>query len=174
MRGDEERVIVAFCGWLESEGWTSIRRRLSSSTRDSQTLYVEAKGRSSSPGLDVDTMYGQLLRRMQHPDSNARYGVVVPSSALAAALRVPEWVRERLKVDVYAVGPEGAVIGGWPGTKCSVEPIGHALSDLSDRFGFADEESRLRRGYGVGKVAMAWAQVPSLVDPCAGFTAIER
>lgn len=57
-------------------------------------------------------MYGQLLRRMQHPERNARYGVVVPSSALAAALRVPQWVRERLQVEVYAVDPDGAVTRG--------------------------------------------------------------
>lgn len=116
MRGDEERVIFAFCGWLESEGWTRIRREVEFvdivAERDGQTLYIEAKGRTSSPGLDVDTMYGQLLRRMQHPESSARYGVVVPSSALAAALRVPEWIRERLNVEVYAVDPEGAVIRG--------------------------------------------------------------
>lgn len=116
MRGDEERVIVAFCGWLESEGWTSIRREVEFvdivAERDGQTLYVEAKGRTTSPGLDVDTMYGQLLRRMQHLDRNARYGVVVPSSALAAALRVPQWVRERLQVEVYGVDPDGAVTRG--------------------------------------------------------------
>ena len=116
MQGDEDRVIVAFCGWLESEGWTSIRREVEFvdivAERDGQTLYAEAKGRTSSPGLDVDTMYGQLLRRMQHPEHNACYGVVVPSSALAAALRVPEWVRERLQVQVYAVDLDGQVILG--------------------------------------------------------------
>jgi len=26
VRGDEERVIVAFCSWLEQNGWTNIRR----------------------------------------------------------------------------------------------------------------------------------------------------
>ena len=116
MRGDEERVIVAFCGWLESEGWTSIRREVEFvdivAECDGQTIYVEAKGRTSSPGLDVDTMYGQLLRRMKHQEHNARYGVVEPSSALAAALRVPEWVRQRLQVEVYAVDPDGQVILG--------------------------------------------------------------
>ncbi len=116
VRGDEGRVIVAFCGWLESEGWTGIRREVEFvdivAERDGQTLYVEAKGRTSSPGLDVDTMYGQLLRRMRHPEGSARYGVVVPSSALAAALRVPEWVRERLQVEVYAVDSDGTVICG--------------------------------------------------------------
>lgn len=113
MRGDEERVILAFCAWLEQSGWTNIRREVEFvdivAERGGQTLYAEAKGRTSSPGLDVDTMYGQLLRRMQHPEVQARYAVVVPSSALQAALRVPDWVRERLKIDVYAVDPDGGI-----------------------------------------------------------------
>ena len=31
--------------------------------KDGATAYAEAKGGTTSPGLDVDTMYGQLLRR---------------------------------------------------------------------------------------------------------------
>jgi len=113
VRGDEERVIVAFCSWLEQNGWTNIRREAEFvdivAERAGQTLYAEAKGRTSSPGLDVDTLYGQLLRRMQHPEAQARYAVVVPSSALGAVLRVPDWVRARLNIDVYGVDPEGNV-----------------------------------------------------------------
>lgn len=112
MRGDEERIIVAFCGWLERDGW-SVRREVEFvdvfATRGDERLYVEAKGKTSSPGLDVDTMYGQLLRRMIDPDDQARYAVVVPSSALAAAQRVPRWVRERLRLDVYRVDDDGQV-----------------------------------------------------------------
>jgi hypothetical protein len=33
-------------------------------TRAGRTLYVEAKGRTSDPGMDADRMYGQLLRRV--------------------------------------------------------------------------------------------------------------
>jgi hypothetical protein len=33
-------------------------------TRGTQRLYAEAKGRTASVGLDVDTLYGQLLHRM--------------------------------------------------------------------------------------------------------------
>jgi hypothetical protein len=113
VRGDEERVIVAFCAWLQENGWTNIRREVEFvdivAEQGGQTLYVEAKGQTSSPGLDIDTMYGQLLRRMQHPEALARYAVVVPSSAVQAALRVPDWNRERLKVDVYAVDLNGGV-----------------------------------------------------------------
>ena len=46
--------------------------------------------------------------------------------------------------------------------------------DLFDRFGAADDGSGLRRGYGVGKVVMAWEQIPSLDDPCLAFTPMER
>ena len=115
VRGDEERVIVAFCSWLEQNGWTNIRREVEYvdvvAERDGQTLYVEAKGRTSSPGLDVDTLYGQLLRRMRHPEVQARYAVVVPTSAMSAVLRVPDWVRARLNIDVYGVDPDGTRIG---------------------------------------------------------------
>jgi hypothetical protein len=54
-------------------------------TRDGETLYAEAKGRTSSVGLDVDTMYGLLLRRMRDESGAARYAVVVSSEAVTAA-----------------------------------------------------------------------------------------
>lgn len=113
MRGDEERVILAFCAWLDQNGWTNLRREVEFvdvvAERDGITLYVEAKGRTTSPGLDVDTMYGQLLRRMRHPEESAQYAVVVPTAAAQAAQRVPAWVRHRLKIHIYAVDPEGRV-----------------------------------------------------------------
>ena len=112
MRGDEERVIVAFCAWLESEGWT-VQREVAfldiHAERDGQRLFAEAKGKTSSPGLDVDTMYGQLLRRMYGADYNVRYAVVVPEATVKAAARVPAWVRERLRIDVYGVDHDGNV-----------------------------------------------------------------
>jgi hypothetical protein len=51
--------------------------------RDGDTLYAEAKGRTSLVGLDIDTLYGQLLRRMPLDESNARFAVVVPVEARA-------------------------------------------------------------------------------------------
>lgn len=112
VRGDEERVIVAFCAWLKEHGW-AVEREVAFvdvvATRDTETLYAEAKGRTSSPGLDIDTMYGQLLRRMSDQAGSARYAVVVPDSALTAATRVPAWVRDRLRIDVYGVSPDGIV-----------------------------------------------------------------
>lgn len=72
MRGDETRVVEAFCKHLQNDGW-DVQREVQfvdvMATRGSQTLYAEAKGRTSSIGLDVDTLYGQLLRRL--PDEAA-------------------------------------------------------------------------------------------------------
>ena len=41
--------------------------------RGDERLYAEAKGPTTSPGLDVDTLYGQLLRRMKDPKPGVRY-----------------------------------------------------------------------------------------------------
>ena len=61
-------------------------------------------------GLDVDTTYGQLLRRMPASQVGvAEFAVVVPTSALSAALRVPARVRELLGIEIYAVDEEGGV-----------------------------------------------------------------
>src|SRR4051812_17912496 len=112
MREDELRVVDAFAVWLESEGW-EVRREVEfvdiMATRDGEALYAEAKGRTAAVGLDVDTMYGQLLRRMRDESAGARYAVVIPTEAVTAALRVPAWVRARLAVDVYEVAETGVV-----------------------------------------------------------------
>jgi hypothetical protein len=112
MRGDEKRVVDAYAAWFERAGWT-VQREVNFADiyaeRGDERLYAEAKGRTTAPGLDVDTLYGQLLRRMSDPAQGARYAVVVPTPALNAALRVPAWVRDRLSVDVYEVGDDAEV-----------------------------------------------------------------
>ncbi|HEX6523324.1 MAG TPA: hypothetical protein VF070_25490 [Streptosporangiaceae bacterium] len=112
MHGDEEQVVAAYANWLEGNGWT-VRREVDFvdiyAERGQERLYAEAKGRTAAIGLDVDVLYGQLLRRMKDPASDARYAVVVPTAALGAALRVPAWVRDRLAVDVYEVDDSGGV-----------------------------------------------------------------
>lgn len=112
MRGDEKRVVNAFCAYLNEDGWR-VQREIQfvdvKATRGPQTLYAEAKGRTSAIGLDVDTLYGQLLRRVPADDPDALLGVVVPEKAVAAALRVPGWVRARLRVHIWAVSDEGEV-----------------------------------------------------------------
>ncbi len=113
MRGDEKRVVEAFCAYLQGEGWvvhTEVAFADVYAERGDHRLYAEAKGRTAAPGLDVDTLYGQLLRRMP-PDElgRARFAVVVPANAAGAALRVPSRVRELLQVDVYTVANDGTV-----------------------------------------------------------------
>ncbi len=52
---------TAFCSWLEAQGWT-VQREVQwvdiLARRADQTLYAEVKGRTTSPGLDIDSMYG--------------------------------------------------------------------------------------------------------------------
>lgn len=78
-------------------------------TRDrGPALYAEAKGRTTEPGLDADTMFGQLLRRMH--DRTGRYAVVVPDGhSLRMVKRVPQHIIDRLGIEVYAVAEDGAV-----------------------------------------------------------------
>jgi hypothetical protein len=102
MRGDERRVVDAFCAWLEKEGW-HVEREVEFcdvlAEREGQRLYAEAKGRTAAIGLDVDTLCGQLLRRMPiAEDPLAAFAVVVPSEGANAVARVPLRVREMLRI----------------------------------------------------------------------------
>lgn len=116
MRGDEDRIILAFCRWLESEGWMTEREVAFVdvlATRGGDRMYVEAKGRTASPGLDVDTMYGQLLRRMPEDEvGDAAFAVVVPDTALKAARRVPRRIRDLLRIRIYGVTEDGTILIG--------------------------------------------------------------
>src|SRR6185437_13004673 len=107
MRGDEKRVVKAFVAWLQPAGWT-VQTEVNfvdvCAQRGDERLYAEAKGRTSSVGLDIDTLHGQLLRRMSDPGTSARYAVVVPTAAVQAALRVPAWVRQRLSIEPFSSG----------------------------------------------------------------------
>lgn len=114
MRGDEARVVDTFCRHLQSHGWMVAREQGFCdvvASRDGQTLYAEAKGRTSSPGLDVDTLYGQLLRRVPAAlDGKEIFGVVVPTSAVSAALRVGRRIRELLGIHVFEVTDDDTVL----------------------------------------------------------------
>ena len=116
MRGDEVRVELAFREFLAKDDWKvgDPPPELSFldvfAQRGHERLYAEVKGRTRAIGTDVDTAYGQLLRRMPaFEDESVRYALVVPDRAEAAALRVPERVREALRIDVYVVDEAGAV-----------------------------------------------------------------
>lgn len=113
MRGDEVRVVDAFCRHLETNGWSTTREVDFCDViaeRDGLRIYAEAKGRTAAVGLDVDTLYGQLLRRMPiTEDEAARFAVVVPTEGARAAARVPERLRALLKIDLYVVDEDGTV-----------------------------------------------------------------
>jgi hypothetical protein len=112
--GDEQRVVDAFCRHLEGDGWVVSREVAFCDVvaeRDGEVIYAEAKGRTKEIGLDVDTLYGQLLRRMPISDASiSRFAVVVPSAAVAAATRVSPRVREMLRIDVYEVADDDRVV----------------------------------------------------------------
>ena len=110
--GKESEILADFVTWLEAQGWTvrtEVDRIDVLAERGGFRLIGEAKGITSSPGLDVDTMFGQLLRSMTEDDDTIRYAVIVPEKVVPAVLRVPERMREVLRVDVYSVAEDGTV-----------------------------------------------------------------
>lgn len=114
MRGDEQRVVDVFTAWLHGQGW-STQHEVNFvdilAERAGRRMYVEAKGRTAAPGLDVDTMFGQLLRRMP-PDElgSVDFAVVVPDVAIRFVLRVPKRVRDVLRIRAFSVAEDGTVI----------------------------------------------------------------
>src|SRR4051794_3621345 len=113
---ERDVVVPAFRRWLEAQGWTTEAERGYIDVvarRGNETIYAEVKGRTRGrPGAGLDTLYGQLLRRMpatEVDDSSTRFAVVVPAGSEAAALRVPSRVRDLLRIDVYVVSDEGDV-----------------------------------------------------------------
>jgi hypothetical protein len=72
-------------------------------------------------------MYGQILRRMPLADDPVgRFAVVVPEEGLKAALRVPQRVRELLRIEVYTVNERGHV-------SPAIEPMSPAPTPPADR-----------------------------------------
>jgi hypothetical protein len=113
---ERDVVVPAFRRWLEAQGWTTETEKGYVDVvahRGSETIYAEVKGRTKGrPGAGLDSLYGQLLRRMpakESGDSSPRFAVVVPTGSEVAALRVPSRVRDLLRIDVYVVSDEGDV-----------------------------------------------------------------
>lgn len=107
----EAEVLDHFGRWLEADGWQvvlEINWVDVTATRGGRTLLAEAKGSTAAIGIDVDTAYGQLLRRMTDTPSTA-YAIVVPSDATRAALRVPDHVLTTLRLSVFSVAEDGTV-----------------------------------------------------------------
>jgi hypothetical protein len=127
---ERDVVVPAFRRWLETQG-----RETETETgfvdvvahRGTETIYAEVKGRTKSrPGAGLDTLYGQLLRRMpveEVGDPNTRFAVVIPTGAQAAALRVPRRVRDLLRIDIYAVSDDGHAPPGGSLPQLRPQPI---------------------------------------------------
>jgi hypothetical protein len=112
--GSEEFVEAAFADYLHAQGW-EVRRQVGYvdvvATKGGRTLMAEVKGQTgASQGTDVDTMFGQILRRYpDRPDPQFRTAVVVPAESVHVVHRVPSWIMGRLGIDVYTVDVEGRV-----------------------------------------------------------------
>ena len=109
----EADVQAAFVKYLVERGW-DITTETADHTdviarRGAEFLVAEVKGTTSAPGLDVDTAYGQLLRRMGDRAEGVRYALVVPDSARRFAVRVSDKVRWRFGIDVWTVDDAGNV-----------------------------------------------------------------
>jgi hypothetical protein len=102
---DEARVVAAFGRYLAADGWEVVRSRPSRNEPDvvavlgTRRLVAEAKGRTMAARTDIDTMYGQILRRIE-PGTDTHYAVVVPTAFVARALDVTPAVRETLRIRV--------------------------------------------------------------------------
>lgn len=113
----EHKVVQVFKEWLESRGWTVEVETEDFidlvATKDDQRIVAEAKGRTAGrPGIGLDTVYGQLLRRMRPEVTQGfktRFAVVIPPSATTAAVRVLKEVRNQLDIDIYTVDDDGTV-----------------------------------------------------------------
>ncbi len=108
----EAAVVAGFSRWLRAQGWhveTEVEGADVVATRGEECLMAEAKGSTLAPNLDIDTAYGQLLRRMRSDSADVRYAIVVPERHVAGALRVPAAIRRTLRLDVYGVDDVGNV-----------------------------------------------------------------
>ena len=113
-RGSEAPVELAFKNWLVANGWRLIDDSDSwadvIAERGDERLIGEVKGHTGgSTGLDVDTMFGQLLRRMT-PAAGTTWAVIVPTRSLTAVLRVPIDIRQRLGIRVFEVRDNDEVV----------------------------------------------------------------
>ena len=104
-----------FAGWLSSQGWM-VRIEVDFidivAEKDGHLLYVEVKGASTVPGLDVDTAIGQLVRRMpSEADQAVSFALVVRDEprSVEAAVRAPQRILDLLGMALYAVDEDGGV-----------------------------------------------------------------
>jgi hypothetical protein len=92
---------------VDRRAWL-VGRRLAQ--RGNERLIGEVKGfTAGNTGLDIDTMFGQLLRRMK-PGAATTWAVIVPSRSLTAVLRVPIEIRSALGIRVFEVRDNDEVL----------------------------------------------------------------
>lgn len=111
----EADVLARFSAYLKREGWDvpptprGDYPDVNARHRETGTRLIgEVKGHTSEPGLDTDTAYGQLLRRMvTESEPETRYALVGPESLRAKIERVPGHVREKLRIEVWLVPDSG-------------------------------------------------------------------
>jgi len=111
----EAAVVEAFSAWLVEQGWEckdlpphGNYPDIDARHPDGRRLIVEAKGFTRDSGTDLDTGYGQILRRMDGAPDTA-YALVVAKSIVRFAQRVPAEVRNKLGIALYTVDSSGKV-----------------------------------------------------------------
>ena len=109
----EDEVQRRFVDYLQSEGWivsTENPKHIDViATKDGEPrLVAEVKGDTSTPGMAVDTLYGQILNRMDDLSGQTRYAIVVPESILRFVDRVSLQVRDLLKIETWVVPEHGS------------------------------------------------------------------
>lgn len=109
----EAEVERVFVDYLAEHGWKVKTDKSDHADvvawRGDEMLVAEVKGTTADVGTDLDTAYGQLLRRMRDRPETARYALVLPHSVLKSALRVSDEVRRRIGIDVWTVDEAGNV-----------------------------------------------------------------
>jgi len=110
----ENTVTLAVKGALEAEDW-SVEVKLGNehgidieAKRGGQRIVLESKGEGSQSAMRVNYFIGalgELLQRMDTPDS--RYGLALPAHRqfVRLVVRLPRWVRMRLQLCFYLVRP---------------------------------------------------------------------
>lgn len=109
----EADVQGAVVRWLLERGWDVSEGPRSGADliahRGAEHLVVEAKGHTAYPGVDVDTLFGQILRRIDPAAEMTRYAVAVPETLLHTVQRVDASILDRLDIAVLLVDDFGRV-----------------------------------------------------------------
>ena len=116
----EAEVEDVFAYHLRREGWVvSVEAKhkqdyidVLAKHPDGTVLIAEVKGetKKENAGVDVDVLYGQILRRMKSDHAEGtRYALVVPEMLIPALERVDHSIRAKLNLEVFIVKPTGEV-----------------------------------------------------------------